>query len=91
MTWNYRVFVKDGQYAVHEVFYCGDGSINGFTAEPVFPRSEDFDGLVAEFDRYRRALSEPVLDYAELEVPGTTQAMESEVRRKCRGRSGAEG
>lgn len=66
--WNYRVMHKDDQVAVHEVFYRDDGSIRSWTVDPVFPRAETIEDLVAEFERYRRALSEPVLDYAELEL-----------------------
>ena len=32
------------------------------------PRAEDAGGLAEEFERYRRALSEPVLDFAALEA-----------------------
>lgn len=55
--------LKDGQYAVHEVFYRDDGRITGYTAGPVYPRAESPEGLAEEFERYRRALAEPVLDY----------------------------
>ena len=68
MSWNYRVMRKDGQYAVHEVFYAEDGRITGFTIEPVFPRADDPDELAEEFERYRRALTEPILDFAALEA-----------------------
>ena len=61
--WNYRVMLKDGQYAVHEVFYGDDGRITGYTEEPVYPTAESPEELVEEFERYRRALGEPVLDY----------------------------
>ena len=66
--WNYRVIRKDGRLAVHEVFYADDGRVSGYTAEPAYPRADDPDGLAEEFDRYRRALAEPVLDYAALEA-----------------------
>ncbi|MBA4186882.1 MAG: hypothetical protein C0467_02570 [Planctomycetaceae bacterium] len=73
--WNYRVMLKDGQLAVHEVFYDDEGRINNWSVEPVFPRGDEIEDLVSEFERYQRALTEPVLDYAALEV-------ESECRRK---------
>ena len=60
--WNYRVMLKDGQYAVHEVFYEDDGRISGYTEDPVFP-AESPEELAEEFERFRRALGEPVLDY----------------------------
>jgi ferric-dicitrate binding protein FerR (iron transport regulator) len=56
MTWNYRVVVKDGQFAVYEVFYDSAGRIQAFTEGPVFPRADSLEELVEEFERYRRAL-----------------------------------
>lgn len=64
---NYRVIHRDGEYAVHEVFYGDDGRVVGFTQEPVFPRADSLDHLIAECERYRRAFSEPVLNYTDLE------------------------
>jgi hypothetical protein len=61
--WNYRVMRKDGQYAVHEVFYEDDGRVSGYTTDPVFPRADSLEELADEFQRYRRALDETVLDY----------------------------
>jgi hypothetical protein len=69
MNWNYRVMFRDGQHAVHEVFYGDDGAVQGFTEHPVFPRGESLTDLVEDLERYQRAISEPVLDYAELEHP----------------------
>ena len=66
--WNYRVMLKDDQVAVHEVFYRDDGSIRSCTVDPVFPRAETIEDLVAEFEQYRQALSEPVLDFAALDA-----------------------
>jgi hypothetical protein len=63
----YRVVLRDGQYAVHEVFLNDDGRVIGCTQEPVFPRGETLDELAAELRRYQAALSEPVLDYAQLQ------------------------
>ena len=68
MPWNYRVVAKDGQLAVHEVFYDNDGLITGFTGDPVHPRADTLEDLADEFERYRRALSEPVLDFHALEA-----------------------
>jgi hypothetical protein len=68
MSWNYRVMCKAGQFAVYEVFYAEDGRITGFTSDPVFPRADDPDELAEEFERYRRALTEPILDFAALEA-----------------------
>jgi hypothetical protein len=65
--WNYRLMQKNGQVAVHEVFYAEDGAITGYTADPVSPRADTVEELVEEFRRYERALSEPVLNFDELE------------------------
>jgi hypothetical protein len=60
--------LKDGQHAIHEVFYDDAGKITRYTAEPVFPRADDLDELADELKRYQRALAEPVLDFAALEA-----------------------
>lgn len=60
-NWNYRVFEEEGQFAVHEVFYKSDGSVAGWTENPVFPRGETRDELATDISRYADALSEPVL------------------------------
>jgi hypothetical protein len=64
--WNFRVMLKDGRVAMHEVLYADDESINGYTADPVYPQARDMEGLAEELERYRCALSEPVLDFAAL-------------------------
>ena len=61
MSWNYRVIVQDGQFAIHEVFYNPDGSVAGVTEAPVFPRGEVLDELATDISRYTEALSRPVL------------------------------
>jgi hypothetical protein len=64
MTWNYRVMAKDGELAVHEVFYRADGSVEGWTENPVFPRATSLVELKAEMQRYAEALAKEVLPYA---------------------------
>ena len=63
MTWNYRVMHRDGRYAVHSVYYGDDGRITDWSAEPMQLTAESVEDLAEEFERFRRALSEPVLDY----------------------------
>jgi hypothetical protein len=63
--WNYRVMQKDGQLAIHEVFYRGDGSVQGYTEDPVFPRAESVEQLVEELKRYAMALERPILQYTD--------------------------
>jgi hypothetical protein len=64
MTWNYRVMRKDEQFAIHEVFYADDGSVQGYSEEPVFPRAASLELLAEELKRYAQAVEEPVLPYA---------------------------
>jgi hypothetical protein len=61
MTWNYRVMNKDGEFAIYEVFYRDDGSVEGYTDSPVFPRADSASGLIEEFRRYTEALGHEVL------------------------------
>ena len=63
MTWNYRVMVREGRYAVHAVYYTEDGRITNWSAEPMELSGESVEELSEELGRFRRALSEPVLDY----------------------------
>ena len=75
---NYRVMLRDGQYAVHEVFYGEDRHIVGYSQDPVFPRGESAGDLAADMRRYAAALDEPPLEYAQLES-------EAEKRRQTTG------
>lgn len=63
MTWNYRVMIRDGCYAVHAVYYADDGRITNWSAEPMVLSGESVEDLSQELERFRRALSEPMLDY----------------------------
>lgn len=49
------------EFAIHEVFYAEDGSIKGWTEQPVFSRTESLEELRVEVQRYAAALEEPVL------------------------------
>ncbi|MEK8034908.1 hypothetical protein AACH06_29180 [Ideonella sp. DXS29W] len=64
MTWNYRVMVKDGELAIYEVFYRADGSVEGWTENPVFPRASTLKELQLELQRYAEALNKEVLPHA---------------------------
>ena len=64
---HYRVVLRDGQYAVHEVFSSDDGRVIGCTQEPVYPRGGTPEELATELRRYEAALSEPALDYGQLQ------------------------
>jgi hypothetical protein len=63
--WNYRVMQKGEQFAIHEVFYRGDGSVQGYTENPVSLRAETLEQLAEELKRYALALERPVLQYAD--------------------------
>ena len=45
MTWNYRVMVRDGRYAVYSVYYADDGHISGWSEEPMSPNAESVEEL----------------------------------------------
>jgi hypothetical protein len=63
MTWNYRVMKRAEHYAIYEVFYNEDGTIKGYSAEPVHPRGETPDELAEEVTRYAAALEKPALNH----------------------------
>lgn len=52
---------KDGEFAIYEVFYKADGSVEGYTASPVFPRADSSEALAEELHRYAEALAREVL------------------------------
>lgn len=62
-TWNYRVMQSGDEFAIHEVFYAEDGSVQGCTETPVFPRAESAQALRDELAHYALALDAPVLPY----------------------------
>jgi hypothetical protein len=68
MTWNYRIMVRGGRYAVHAVYYADDGRIANWSAGPMDLSGESVEELSEELERFRRALSLPVLDYDALET-----------------------
>lgn len=62
MTWNHRVIQSGDELAIHEVFCAEDGSIQGWTADPVYPCSESLEELRDDLlQRYAVALDKPVL------------------------------
>lgn len=62
--WNYRVMVKDGTFAVHEVVYAADGKVIWFSADPVAPTGGNGDELAVDLQRMAEALNYPPLDFA---------------------------
>ena len=70
MSWNYRVvkntYEEGGEYfAIHEVYYDGDGNPTSCTALPANFLGDDLDDLKAVLDMVQQAFDKPVLDYYE--------------------------
>ena len=61
--WNYRVILKDGQYAIHEVFYNDQGEAWTCTEDPVGVAGDTLAELAEDLEHYRQALDRPVLAY----------------------------
>ncbi len=70
MSWNYRVLDHGTHFALHEVYYREDGSVRGWTAEPVgfvSPPEEGVEGLALSLERaLSDARRQPVLRVADL-------------------------
>jgi hypothetical protein len=66
MTWQYRVIHKNGEYAVHEVYYDDQGEPWTCTQEPVCPKCETLEELRVDLEHYTVALDLPVLHYTDL-------------------------
>ena len=65
-TSNYRVILKNGRYAIHEVYYDEEAEPWTCTEEPVCPEGDTLDALREELEHYQRAPEWPVLEYADL-------------------------
>ena len=69
MTFNQRVVKhhdKDADttyFAIHEVHYTDDGSIEAITEKPIFPIGDTFEDLAEEIQHIAKALDYEVLDY----------------------------
>lgn len=61
--WNYRVILKDGQYAIHEVFYNDQEEPEACTVDSIGPVGDTLAELVEDMEHYARALERPVLVY----------------------------
>ena len=66
--WNHRVMRRvypndEVMYQIYEVFYNADGSIWGFTNDPVDPCGETVEEVRESLERMLRALDRPVLDW----------------------------
>lgn len=70
MTWNYRVLrVGDESggcvYRIHEVYYDEDGSIDGWTVDPVQPLGESLSELREDIRYFLGAFRKPALEEAQ--------------------------
>lgn len=54
---------RNGELAIYEVYYCDDGSVQGYGAEPAFSGGPTVPELRKNCDQYLAALLKPVLDY----------------------------
>lgn len=72
MSFNYRVIRRDypcgpnneetaNVYQIHEVYYRADGSIEGWSQEPIAPYGECVSELKADLSYLITALHKPVL------------------------------
>ena len=65
MTWNYRVMRGeengDTYYAVREVHYAEDGTVEGWTGHDAAPFGESFDALITDMAWIATALAKPIL------------------------------
>jgi hypothetical protein len=66
-TWNYRVFKNTSEtdhvyYAVHEVYYSDDGTMNGRTESAVWPTGQTVEELRSDIMRMLKALEQPVME-----------------------------
>jgi len=70
MSWNYRIirrnFKEHTSYQVHEVFYRQDGTIEGWTENPIIPEGETPEELKQDFSRQLLAFESPILNYDDM-------------------------
>jgi hypothetical protein len=66
MTWEYRVVMRNGEYAIYEVYYDEAGAIEAVTEAPVYPAGTSVEELGRDVKSYQQALKKPVLSYDEL-------------------------
>lgn len=65
MTWNYRLMTNNGEIAVYEVYYRTDGSVEGWSATPVFPQANSLLEFTEDLKLYCDAINLPILEYTD--------------------------
>lgn len=73
MTWNFRIIrhFENGEeyFSIHEVHYQEDGSLYAADPLPVSLTSDMVEGLDELLDKMKIAVSKPILDEKDFEVP----------------------
>ena len=62
-SWEYRIGVTDGIYAIYEVYYNDGGEIDGMSLTPCCPEGETPEELKQDIELFREALEKPVLNW----------------------------
>ena len=60
------MILKNGRYAIHEVYYDEKGEPWTCTENPICPEGDTLDALRGELEHYQRALEWPILEYTDL-------------------------
>ena len=70
MSWNYRIIQKNVDefvsFEVHEVYYRPDGSIEGWSENPVIPYGETPEELKKDLTKMLQAFEKPILTQQDL-------------------------
>jgi hypothetical protein len=66
VTWDYRVVMRNGEYAIYEVYYHDAGNVEAVTDAPVYPAGTSIEELGKDLQYYQQALKQSVLNYDEL-------------------------
>jgi hypothetical protein len=65
MTWEYRVMQRGEEFQIFEVYYCDDGSVRGYSSEPVMLCGDSLEELKENCELFSKAVLKPVLIYVE--------------------------
>lgn len=62
LKWNYRIIKHPTHYAIHEVYYDGNGRPHTRTEDAMTPCGESLEGLQEDFELMKMAFNKPALD-----------------------------
>lgn len=68
MHWNYRVIVKNEEYAIHEVFYDDVGNIIAYSQSPIEFVAENMAELKNQLQWFQEALEDTPLTPDDLPI-----------------------